>query len=119
MIRSKSLGNSGEKAAEEYLKKNNYQIIAHNYKSGYQEIDLIAHKNKQLIFIEVKTRIKTKESVLENPISKRQLSNIKKAIIAYCLKTRINLESIRLDLILILVNKNKNSAELKHYRDIL
>lgn len=53
---NKYKGNVGEFKACEYLKKKKYKIIETNYKNLIGEIDIIAVKNKNLIFIEVKAR---------------------------------------------------------------
>ena len=53
---NKIVGNIGEDVAEEYLKKNKYKIIARNYVAGKGEIDIIAQKKKDTVFVEVKTR---------------------------------------------------------------
>ena len=58
MQETKILGQRGEAAALKYLIKNNYQIIATNYKSGYQEIDIISKKNENFIFLISRERIK-------------------------------------------------------------
>lgn len=118
MLETKILGRQGELIAEEYLLKNNYKIIAANYKSGYQEIDLITLYKKDYVFIEVKTRLKNKESLVENPLAARQVKNLKKAILKYVAQNKLSLDRVHLDLIFILVNDNKNCADLKHYRDI-
>lgn len=118
MLEIKKLGSRGEQIACEYLLKNKYQIIARNYKHSYQEIDIIAQKNKEYVFVEVKTRLKNKESLFENPLSARQVKNLKIAILNYAHDHKFNLELLRLDLIFILVDKNKSSAELKHYRNV-
>jgi len=118
MTANKTLGAFGEKLAKEYLLKNGYRFITQNYKSSYKEIDLIFHLEKKLIFIEVKTRIKNSESLLETPLSGLQTKNLKNALIGYCLKNKVNLDNVRLDLIIILVDKTTRRAELKHYLDI-
>ncbi len=115
----KNLGDWGEQLAKKYLSQRGYHFIAQNYKSGRQEIDLIFSLNQKFIFIEVKTRIKTLESRLEAPLRPTQMNNLERALINYCLKNKINLDNTRFDLIVILVNKIKHSAELKHYRNIL
>ena len=53
---NKIKGNLGENIACEYLEKDGYQIITRNFNCFYGEIDIIAIKNSELIFIEVKTR---------------------------------------------------------------
>lgn len=55
-----SFGRSGEKRAASYLKKKGYQVIEMNYRSKFGEIDLIAKKDEELIFVEVKARSSAK-----------------------------------------------------------
>ncbi len=118
MTNKKGLGVWGEKFAKEYLLNRGYSFIAQNYQSGRAEIDLIFRSGKKLIFIEVKTRIKTKESKLENPLTSRQIKNLERAIIAYCLKHHVSLDNFRFDLIIILIDKITRQADLKHYLNI-
>ena len=49
-------GKAGEAAAAEYLKEKGYLIHTLNYRSRYGEIDIIAEKDGELVFVEVKTR---------------------------------------------------------------
>lgn len=114
----RNFGNRGETIAREYLGRQGYIIIASNYRAGHLEIDLIAKQDNQIIFIEVKTRLKTADSLRENPLTKWQTANLKRAIVDYCYKNRINFDLVRLDLIVILIDRHKKMAELKHYRDI-
>ncbi|HZK27862.1 MAG TPA: YraN family protein [Thermoclostridium sp.] len=51
------LGKMGESYASDYLKKRDFHILAQNYRVGrLGEIDLIATKNEQIFFVEVKSR---------------------------------------------------------------
>mgnify|MGYP000688821044 CR=1 FL=1 len=50
------LGKIGEKIAVKYLQKQNYEIITTNFYTRKGEIDIIAKQDKEIIFIEVKTR---------------------------------------------------------------
>ena len=50
------LGKFGESEAEHYLKKKRYKILEKNYRGRLGEIDIIAEKKKEIIFVEVKTR---------------------------------------------------------------
>ena len=57
---SGSLGQLGERIAQDYLKKSGYRIVETNFKNTtgrcLGEIDIIAKKEQALFFIEVKTR---------------------------------------------------------------
>lgn len=52
----KVTGEVGERFTEEYLKKHGYKILERNYRKPYGEIDIIAHKDNTIAFVEVKTR---------------------------------------------------------------
>ena len=52
---SKALGDWGENIAADYLKNKGYQILNRNWKNKWGEIDIVAEKNKVLVFVEVKT----------------------------------------------------------------
>lgn len=53
------MGKLGELKCQKYLKKLNYKIIQNNYRTRRGEIDIIAWKNMEFAFIEVKTRNET------------------------------------------------------------
>ena len=119
MTENKTLGNLGEKIAKEYLTKSGYTFLYQNYISDKLELDLIFTFKTSLIFVEVKSRLKTIESLQENPLSARQTRNLKYAMASYCSNRKINFEKAQLDLIIVLIDKKTQSASLKHYRDIL
>ncbi len=56
MSRNQKVGQWGEQVAADYLSVNGYEIIAHNVRTPYGEIDLIAQKDGFTIFVEVKAR---------------------------------------------------------------
>ncbi len=56
LLVSKSLGRRGEDAAERYLRKLGYIILARGHKDHIGELDLIAVDGRTLVFVEVKTR---------------------------------------------------------------
>ena len=51
-----SLGRRGERAAESYLRKQRYKIVARRERSPLGELDLVAVDGRTVVFIEVKTR---------------------------------------------------------------
>jgi putative endonuclease len=52
----KILGNSGEKQAAKFLKKQGYKILEKNFRCPFGEIDIIAKRDDTVAFVEVKTR---------------------------------------------------------------
>ena len=55
-MKTKTIGDYGEKLAADYLKRHGYKIIERNYRSRFFEIDIIAYDGDCLCFVEVKTR---------------------------------------------------------------
>ena len=51
-----TLGRRGEAAAERYLKRLGYKVLARGSRSPIGELDLIAVQGRTIVFIEVKTR---------------------------------------------------------------
>jgi putative endonuclease len=50
------LGAAGEQAAERFLRKKRYVIVARNYRCKAGEVDLVALDRGTVVFVEVKTR---------------------------------------------------------------
>jgi putative endonuclease len=51
-----AFGRWGEQLAADHLQRAGWTIVARNFRSGHQEIDLIARRRRVLAFVEVKTR---------------------------------------------------------------
>ena len=50
------LGTMGENLAADYLQGKGYRIVKRNYRCCYGEIDIIAERDGDMAFVEVKTR---------------------------------------------------------------
>ena len=53
-----SLGASGEQAADEHLAQQGLIVLERNFRCRLGEIDIIARDGEQLVFCEVKTRVR-------------------------------------------------------------
>lgn len=54
--KSNMLGKAGEDFAAKYLEERGYKIVERNYRIATAEIDIIAEREGEIIFVEVKTR---------------------------------------------------------------
>ena len=63
LTEKRRIGNFGEDAAAKLLKKKGYRIIAKNHVEGDSEIDIIAKDREFTVFVEVKTRKHSEDSV--------------------------------------------------------
>ncbi len=50
------LGFLGERIAERWLRRQGYRILARRFRVGHRDIDLIAQREGQVAFVEVKAR---------------------------------------------------------------
>jgi putative endonuclease len=50
------LGAAGERLAAAHLERLGYVIVDRNHRTRWGELDLVAHANDTLVFVEVKTR---------------------------------------------------------------
>ncbi len=50
------IGDFGERAAARYLRRRFYRILERNYTYGHLELDIIARRGREIVFVEVKTR---------------------------------------------------------------
>ena len=66
-----------EKIAMLLLRFKGYQILHSRYKTKVGEIDIVASKSKEIIFIEVKAR--RSSFLIEEVLSSRQINRIKRA----------------------------------------
>lgn len=118
MNQNKKIGNQGEALAEKYLKNLGYKIIAKNYRIGRWELDIVSQFNNRLIGLEVKTRTETTDSLNDNYLGSRQINNLKRALLSFCINKHYEIETARLDLIVITINQTTKTTKLKHYPDI-
>ena len=51
----KDTGKKGEEVALSFLRKKGYKILDRNFRCGFGELDIVAEKNNQIIFIEVRS----------------------------------------------------------------
>lgn len=108
-------GTTGEKLAREYLEQAGYEILDENWAYGKAEIDLIAYKNQQIVFAEVKTRSGTAFGQPEDFVNRAKQKLMAQAANEY-IYLMGHTGEIRFDVIAILVGKNHQPI-LKHIED--
>jgi len=66
------LGAWGEHQAEAYLLERGLILLERNYRTPYGEIDLVMKQGEQLVFVEVKTRLKVDSNPPEEAVTPRK-----------------------------------------------
>ena len=106
-------GKIGEQKALDFLMENNYEILFSNWRFQRCEIDIVAKKNNELIFVEVKTRTSSLLSE-ENIISISQQKRIINAADHFIKQNELDY-NIRFDMIFVEISLN--SFKLTHFKE--
>ena len=73
---ARELGKWGETQAKAYLEDRGFEVISQNVYTEYGEIDLIAKKEGQIHFVEVKTRSSTRFGTPEASITPNKIRHM-------------------------------------------
>lgn len=116
----RKVGQAGEEAAREYLRKIGYKIIAANYRCPLGEIDIVALDNKVIVIIEVRSKTNIKFGLPEESLTPAKARRLKRLALYY-LQFKTGQEvKCRIDFIAVLLNENDLTVlNLKHIRGIL
>ena len=110
-------GPQGERAAERFLRKQNYKLLARNHRNRVGEIDLVmlSPDRKLLVLVEVKSAKDRKTQILPEhrvgPAKQRKLTAL-----AYKLKQQHKLDGlgVRFDIVGVDLREGK-PPEVRHY----
>lgn len=109
------LGRKGEALAKTHLENSGYEILDENWTHGRNEVDLIAYKDKVIIFVEVKARTGNGFGEPEDFVDARKQRLLVEAADEYIYLMEHEGE-VRFDIISILFDKQA-SYTLKHIED--
>lgn len=102
-----SLGASGERAAESFLRERGVRIIARNYRCPVGELDLIGTEGETIVFYEVKSRRSAADADPEDnitPAKQRKMT----AVARYWLKAHGEPEAAyRFDALSVIIQDGK------------
>ncbi len=92
------LGRRGERAAEKYLRRNGYRIVARNFRAAGAEIDLVAMDGETLVFVEVKTRRSRIAGAPEEAVDERKQTRMRRAAEVFARRYRADEIEMRFDI---------------------
>jgi|ERR1017187_2184996 putative endonuclease len=96
-------GKEGETIAANYLKSKGYEILGRNLFFRKAELDIVARKGNDLVFVEVKTRSKGTMMSPEQAVDKRKQKFIIEGAAAYVEQSDLDLDA-RFDIISVILN---------------
>ena len=106
------LGRRGERAAEKYLRRNGYRIVARNFRAAGAEIDIVAMDGDTLVFVEVKTRRSHDAGAPEEAVDERKQKQIRRAAEMFATRYRADDATMRFDIIAIDASGERLEIEL-------
>lgn len=105
-------GRKGEDSASEYLVRQGYVILERNYRYRRSEIDIIAKKEKLLVFIEVKTKSYTAYGYPEEAVNDNKVKKVVEGADHY-IHAKNWEHDIRFDVIAV----DSSTQEITHFED--
>jgi putative endonuclease len=115
MAKHLDLGHKGESLAKAHLENEGYEILDENWTHGKLEVDLIAYKDRVIIFTEVKTRSGNGFGEPEDFVDARKQKLLADAADEY-IYLMDHQGEVRFDIIAILFN-NETNYKLNHIED--
>lgn len=114
---SKEFGEKGERLAAEFFTEQGYRVLTTNYHSPYGELDIVALKGDQLVFVEVKSRSRDKNSGFSNVSASKQRKIIKAALGYLNDNQQYDTCMMRFDVIVVYKSGKEDSYRIEHLPD--
>lgn len=115
MAEHNDFGNLAEDLAVEYLEKNNYRIIARNFRYQKAEIDIVAEFDDLIVVTEVKARSYNTLIEPQEAVTKKKIKSIVMCTDFFMQDRTIDKE-VRFDIITVLPDE-KGVLQLTHIQD--
>lgn len=122
----REVGQLGEDIAAKYLEGKGFLILERNYRKPWGELDLIAKKNGNLRFIEVKAASREAGSVttggseyrLEEKVHPQKLKRMYRAIETYLAEKDIQ-DEWSVDVVTVLIDHDQRRAQCELIENVL
>jgi len=111
-------GKRGEDQASAFLMLKGYRILERNYRVGQGEIDLIARRGGQLVFIEVKTRRGNAQGTPLEAVTSHKVKRLSAAAAVYLAAHPQERGDCRFDVVTLGPDKNLlGLLKVRHYEN--
>lgn len=111
-------GRKGEQSAEDFLRRQKgFRVVARNWRSSRDEIDLICWDGAILVFVEVKTRSAGALVPGYFAVDQRKKKALKRACYDYLKQLRRKPQTFRLDVVEVSVSPG-GKPEVLHFENI-
>lgn len=111
-----SLGARGESLAARYLWLRGYKILERNLRLGKHEIDLLVRKGDTIVFVEVKSRLRSDATTPEDSVGPIKQQHIRAAARVYLARHETSHTYYRFDVVSVLLPE-RGKAQITHFPD--
>ena len=115
-MHNKNIGKYGEDIAAKYLISLGYTIITRNYLTKKGEIDIIAKDKKEIVFVEVKTRLSKKFGEPCEAVTDYKIKHFVEAAKYYVYYNKLYNSDLRFDVIEVFKSENNR---INHFKQII
>ncbi|MDG5766839.1 YraN family protein [Balneolales bacterium ANBcel1] len=107
------LGKAGEDRAVAFLESRNMTILDRNYRFMRAEVDIVAATDREIVFVEVKTRRSRTFGEPEESVDKKKKQQLFKVAEAWMHERRMEGAPVRFDVVTIM-NPGRKGEEINH-----
>lgn len=112
---TQTIGNRGEDEAASFLINKGYEIISRNWRFGHLEIDIICQDQRNIVFVEVKTRRNASYGGAIGAITLRKIKNLSRAAQVWLTRHHAWMRPCRFDIVCVTGTPANHS--INHYED--
>ena len=112
-----STGRLGEEEAARFLRQKGYHLLHRNYTCPLGEIDIIAWKDKTLVFVEVRSRTGLSFGLPQESVDSRKQRKLQQLAWYYLKQTGQAEASCRFDVVGVMMDKSGRVKQLEHFQD--
>lgn len=113
-INKRDVGQKGEQIALKYLKSKGYKILETNYRCQLGEIDIIARNKRDLVFLEVRSKMSEDFGLPRESITYRKQQRLMKIALSYLQHKELTNQNYRFDVVEVILDTTgrRKSIEL-------
>lgn len=113
----KLVGQTGERAAAEYLRRQGYRILERNFLARGGEVDIIAEDGGVIAFVEVKTRSPRAWATPESAVTPEKQARIRRAAARY-LQDYVEPSPVRYDVVAVMTDEAGRVTEIRAEKNV-
>ncbi len=113
---SRSLGQRGEAAAAQYLRRCGYKIVARGDRAVLGELDIVAVDGRTIVFVEVKTRVSEDAGHPAEAVDLAKQRRLTRLALAYLRRHELLDYPARFDVVAVTWPPGVRQPSIEHFR---